>query len=112
MASSVGISGFVSWSGSLERTGALSWPKTRGRNWKPGFAIALRDAELWDTSPLIGPNVFLNEPGKNDLAEAASELASYASVDVLLEPDTVRRIEQLIEEHQEPATTVPLYEYA
>ena len=32
--------------------------------------------------------------------------------DVLLEPDTVRRIEQLIEEHQEPATTVPLYEYA
>ena len=45
------------------------------------FAIALRDAERWDTSPLIGPNVFLNEPGKNDLAEAASELASYASVD-------------------------------
>lgn len=45
------------------------------------FAIALRDAERWDTSPLIGPNVFLNEPGRNDLAEAASELASYASVD-------------------------------
>ena len=38
------------------------------------FAIALRDAERWDTSPLIGPNVFLNELGKNDLAEAASEL--------------------------------------
>ena len=32
--------------------------------------------------------------------------------DVLLEPDTVRRIEELIEEHQEPAATVPLYEYA
>ena len=45
------------------------------------FAIALRDAERWDTSPLIGPNVFLNEPDKNDLAEAASELASFASVD-------------------------------
>ena len=45
------------------------------------FAIALRDAERWDTSPLIGPNVFLNEPGTNDLAEAASELASFASVD-------------------------------
>ena len=45
------------------------------------FAIALRDAEEWDTSPLIGPNVFLNEPGRNDLAEAASELASFASVD-------------------------------
>ncbi|MCY4603567.1 MAG: DUF499 domain-containing protein [Gemmatimonadetes bacterium] len=45
------------------------------------FAIALRDAEKWDTSPLVGPNVFLNEPDKNDLAEAASELASFASVD-------------------------------
>ena len=45
------------------------------------FAIALRDAERWDSSPLIGPNVFLNEPGTNDLAEAAGELASFASVD-------------------------------
>ena len=45
------------------------------------FATALRDAESWDTSPLIGPNVFLNHPDRNDLAEAASELASCASVD-------------------------------
>jgi len=45
------------------------------------FAIALRDAEKWDTSPLVGPNVFLNEPKKNGLAEAAGELASFASVD-------------------------------
>ena len=45
------------------------------------FAIALRDAEKWDTSPLIGPNVFLAEPAKSDLTEAASELASFASVD-------------------------------
>ena len=45
------------------------------------FAIALRDAEKWDTAPLVGPNVFLAEPGKRDLAEAASELASFASVD-------------------------------
>ena len=45
------------------------------------FAIALRDAEKWDTSPLVGPNVLLGEPGKNDLAEALSELASFASVD-------------------------------
>ena len=45
------------------------------------FAIALRDAEKWDTSPLVGPNVLLDDPGKNDLAEAASELASFASVD-------------------------------
>ena len=45
------------------------------------FAIALRDAAGWDTSPLVGPNVFLREPGKDGLAEAASELASIASVD-------------------------------
>ena len=45
------------------------------------FAIALRDAEKWDASPLVGPNVFLNEPEENDLAEAAGELASFASVD-------------------------------
>lgn len=44
------------------------------------FAIALRDAEKWDTSPMIGPNVFLNAPG-GGLAESASELASFASVD-------------------------------
>ncbi len=45
------------------------------------FAIALRDAEAWDTSPLVGPNVLLAEPEKNDLAEAAGELASFASVE-------------------------------
>ena len=45
------------------------------------FAIALRDAEKWDTNPLIGPNVFLNEPGMDELAESAGELASFASVD-------------------------------
>ena len=46
------------------------------------FAMALRDAEKWDTSPLIGPNVFLNGPGESGLSESASELASFASVDV------------------------------
>ena len=30
---------------------------------------------------MIGPNVFLAKPGKRDLTEAASELASFASVD-------------------------------
>ena len=45
------------------------------------FALALRDAEKWDTSPLIGSNVFLNEPGRSDLSESANELASFASVD-------------------------------
>ena len=45
------------------------------------FAIALRDAEKWDTGPLIGPNVFLAYPEKSELASATSELASFASVD-------------------------------
>ena len=45
------------------------------------FAMALRDAEKWDTSPLIGSNVFLNESGRSDLSESANELASFASVD-------------------------------
>ncbi len=45
------------------------------------FATALRDAEKWDKAPLVGPNVFLAEPGKSGLTEAAGELASFASVD-------------------------------
>ncbi len=32
--------------------------------------------------------------------------------DVLLRPETVRRIEVLLEEQNQPASTVPLYEYA
>ena len=32
--------------------------------------------------------------------------------DVLLAPDTVRRIEALLEKKRRPASTVPLYEFA
>ena len=45
------------------------------------YAIALRDARQWDTVPLVGPNIFLNEDGNNELSEAARELASFASTD-------------------------------
>ena len=45
------------------------------------FATALRDAEKWDTSPLVGSNVFLSEPGSDGLSDAAGDLASTASVD-------------------------------
>ena len=38
------------------------------------FALALREAEKWDQSPLIGANVFLAAPGENGLSEAAREL--------------------------------------
>ena len=42
------------------------------------FALALRQAESWDASPLIGPAAFLNAPGRPDLAEATRELCIYA----------------------------------
>ena len=43
------------------------------------FAIALRDAERWDTAPLVGPNVFLPAPGQDGIAEAARELTGIAT---------------------------------
>ena len=46
------------------------------------FAIALRDAEKWDTSALIGPNVFLPAPGEAGIAEAARELTGIATREV------------------------------
>lgn len=46
------------------------------------FALALRDAEKWDDSPIVGANVFLNEPEKDGIAEAARELTSVATAEV------------------------------
>ena len=42
------------------------------------FALALRDAEKWDNSPLIGPQVFLAEPGNSGLSAALDKLAEVA----------------------------------
>lgn len=42
------------------------------------FAMALRDAEKWDESPLIGPQVLLDAPGKDGLSEALLKLAEAA----------------------------------
>ena len=42
------------------------------------FAAALREAEKWDTSPIIGPQVFLNAPGNDDLSPALQKLAEIA----------------------------------
>lgn len=42
------------------------------------FALALREAEQWDTAPLIGANVFLSDPDEAGLSEAARELTSTA----------------------------------
>ena len=42
------------------------------------FALAIQEAEKWDMAPLIGPNVFLSEPGKLDISPAIRELTSIA----------------------------------
>lgn len=46
------------------------------------FALALRESEKWDASPLVGPNVFLNTLDKQDLSEALRELSSIAGAEV------------------------------
>jgi Protein of unknown function (DUF499) len=43
------------------------------------FALALRDAAKWDQSPLVGPNVFLTEPGSAGVSAAAREVSDVAS---------------------------------
>jgi len=43
------------------------------------YALALRDAEKWDQSPLIGPNVFLTQPGSKGISDAARELTTTAA---------------------------------
>jgi hypothetical protein len=43
------------------------------------FAIALRDAAKWDTSPLVGTNVFLRKKGEAGLSDSLRELANIAN---------------------------------
>ena len=45
------------------------------------FALALRDAEQWDTQPLISTNVLLDAPGSRELSAAARELATVAATE-------------------------------
>jgi hypothetical protein len=40
--------------------------------------MALRDAEAWDDSPVIGAQVFLPAPGQDGLSEALLKLAENA----------------------------------
>ena len=42
------------------------------------LATALRDAEEWDTSPVVGPSALLAAPAKNDVSPALRELANIA----------------------------------
>ena len=45
------------------------------------FALALREAEKWDQSPLVGPAVFLAPPGEEGLCEAMRELVTVADTE-------------------------------
>lgn len=45
------------------------------------FALALREAELWDDSPLVSTNVFLSAPQFTNLSKAALELAHVAETE-------------------------------
>jgi len=45
------------------------------------FALALREAEKWDKSPLIGPAVFLNAEGSEGLSEALREMVTVADTE-------------------------------
>jgi hypothetical protein len=45
------------------------------------FALALREAESWDTSPLVGPAVFLTDPKRDGLSEAMRELVTVADTE-------------------------------
>jgi len=45
------------------------------------FALALREAEAWDTSPLISPAVFLSAPGREGLSESLREMVTIADTE-------------------------------
>jgi len=58
-------------------TNLESFQRTRGV--LRTFALALRDAEKWDQSPLVSTNVFLPEPSGSGISESARELTSVAT---------------------------------
>lgn len=45
------------------------------------FALALREAEKWDESPLVVANVFLSAPDAPDISEALRELTTVAAAE-------------------------------
>ena len=62
---------YSKWASGIER-----FQKTRGV--LRTFALALREAEKWDESPLVGPAVFLSSPKFEGLSEGARELVAIA----------------------------------
>jgi Protein of unknown function (DUF499) len=45
------------------------------------FALALREAETWDSAPLVGPGILLNAPERDGLSEAMRELVMVADTE-------------------------------
>lgn len=45
------------------------------------FALALREGEKWDKTPLVGPGILLNAPGREGLSEALRELVTVADTE-------------------------------
>jgi len=45
------------------------------------FALALREAENWDTTPLVGSGILLNAPNRDGLSEALRELVTVADTE-------------------------------
>ena len=43
------------------------------------LATALREAEQWDTAPLVGPSALLAAPGREEVSDAVRELAGVAT---------------------------------
>lgn len=60
-------------------TGMEGFQRTRGV--LRTFALALRDAEKWDDCPLVGVNVFLGDPKRGGISEAARELTTVAATE-------------------------------
>lgn len=73
-------------------TGLDKFQRTRGV--LQTFATALRDAEAWDPSPLIGAQIFLPPPGQQALSEALRKLTSDAmNSDRARKPDWPHNLE-------------------
>jgi len=60
-------------------TGLEGFQRTRGV--LRTFALALRDAERWDQSPLVSCNVFLAEPGRDATSSGLLELTKIATTE-------------------------------
>lgn len=60
-------------------TGLARFQRTRGV--LRTFALALREAEKWDNSPLVGPAAFLSAPEQEGLSDALREMVSVADTE-------------------------------